>query len=68
METQENNEMVAKVQQDYAYHFIDAAVPPIQKVSPMRTVLSLAGAVVGFLLAAGFLIMRERIVQRKAPA
>ncbi len=28
METQENNEMVANVQRDYAYHFIDPAVPP----------------------------------------
>ena len=68
METQENNEMVAKVQQDYAYHFIDAAVPPIQKNAPMRTVLSIAGAVVGFLLAAGYLILRERAVRRRAAA
>lgn len=68
METQENNEMVAKVQQDYAYHFIDAAVPPIQKNAPMRTVLSIAGAAVGFLLAAGYLILRERAARRRAAA
>jgi uncharacterized protein involved in exopolysaccharide biosynthesis len=66
METQENNEMLAKVQQDYAYHFIDPAVPPIQKVSPMRTVLSIAGAFVGFLLMSGYLILRERAIRRKS--
>jgi hypothetical protein len=68
MESQENDEMMAKVQQDYAYHYIDLAVPPIQKIAPMRTVLSLAGAVIGFLLAAAYLIMRERVVQRRSDA
>jgi LPS O-antigen subunit length determinant protein (WzzB/FepE family) len=66
METQENNAMMAKVQQDYAYHFIDAAVPPLQKNSPMRTVLCLAGALIGFLLGAAYVILRRRASSQKA--
>jgi len=66
METQENNEMMAKVQQDYAYHFIDVAVPPLKKNAPMRTVLSLAGALIGFLLGAAYLILRQRATSQKA--
>jgi uncharacterized protein involved in exopolysaccharide biosynthesis len=60
IETQENNKMMANVQRDYAYHFIDRAVPPETKEGPLRTVISIGGALVGFLLGTAFVVFRRR--------
>jgi uncharacterized protein involved in exopolysaccharide biosynthesis len=60
IETQENNKMVANVQRDYAYHFIDHAVPPQSKQGPMRTVISIGGAVIGFIMGLGYIAIRRR--------
>jgi uncharacterized protein involved in exopolysaccharide biosynthesis len=60
IETQENNKMMANVQRDYAYHFIDRAVPPESKQGPLRSLISIGGAVIGFLLGTAFLVLRRR--------
>jgi LPS O-antigen subunit length determinant protein (WzzB/FepE family) len=60
IETQENNKMMANVQRDYAYHFIDRAVPPETKEGPLRTVISIGGAIVGFLLGTVIVVFRRR--------
>ena len=47
IEQQINSEMMANVQRDYAYHFIDRAVPPEIKDSPKRTAITIGGAFLG---------------------
>jgi uncharacterized protein involved in exopolysaccharide biosynthesis len=60
METQEQNKMMANVQRDYAYHFIDRAVPPESKVFPLRSLMAAGGAVLGFILGWAFVVLRQR--------
>ena len=60
VETQENNKMMANVQRDYAYHFIDRASPPESKEGPKRTIISIGGAIIGLLLGFGYIVMRRR--------
>jgi uncharacterized protein involved in exopolysaccharide biosynthesis len=67
LEGQINNAMMATVQHDYAFHFIDRAVPAERKFSPKRAVISLVGAVFGFV--AGIVIVyarRRRMAARAA--
>lgn len=68
IETQENNKMMANVQRDYAYHFIDRAVPPESKDGPLRTVISIGGAIIGFLLGIVFVVLRRRRTSRRSAA
>ena len=63
MEKQVDSKMVASVQRDYAYHFIDAAVPPETKVGPKRSVISIGGAIIGLLLGLGFIVLRRRVAR-----
>jgi uncharacterized protein involved in exopolysaccharide biosynthesis len=60
METQENNKMVAHVQREYAYHFIDVAVPPQTKVAPLRSLMAAGGAILGLTLGVAFVLVRRR--------
>jgi uncharacterized protein involved in exopolysaccharide biosynthesis len=60
METQVNNEMVANVQREYAYHFIDAAVPPQTKSGPWRSLIAAAGAIFGLTLGVTIVLVRRR--------
>jgi uncharacterized protein involved in exopolysaccharide biosynthesis len=68
MEEQVNNEMVAKVQRDYAYHFIDRAVPPQSKEGPKRTLITIGGGVIGLILGIGYIAIRRRIMASRAAA
>jgi uncharacterized protein involved in exopolysaccharide biosynthesis len=68
IEQQINSEMMANVQRDYAYHFIDPAVPPEIKDSPKRTLISLGGAFLGLLLGLSFIALKGRYNRGKAPA
>jgi uncharacterized protein involved in exopolysaccharide biosynthesis len=52
--------MMANVQREYAYHFIDAAVPPESKVFPLRSLMAAAGGLLGFMLGAAFVLLRRR--------
>jgi LPS O-antigen subunit length determinant protein (WzzB/FepE family) len=67
IENQVDNKMVANVQRDYAYHFIDRAIPPETKSGPWRSLITAGGAVLGFMLGAVFVIVRRR-TQRAAAA
>ena len=60
IEQQINSEMMANVQRDYAYHFIDRAVPPEIKNSPKRTLISLGGAFLGLVLGLCYIGLKRR--------
>jgi LPS O-antigen subunit length determinant protein (WzzB/FepE family) len=60
IESQENNNMRANVQRDYAYHFIDRAVPPQSKHGPLRSLITLGGVVIGVLLGSAYIALRRR--------
>jgi uncharacterized protein involved in exopolysaccharide biosynthesis len=47
IETQVNNAMLASVQREYAFRFIDRAVPPEHRFSPKRVLLTLLGGIAG---------------------
>jgi hypothetical protein len=69
IETQVNNEMMANVQRDYAYHFIDTAVPPEMRSGPKRTLITIGGAILGFLLGTAYIVLRQRVARsRRATA
>jgi LPS O-antigen subunit length determinant protein (WzzB/FepE family) len=61
IESQVHNAMVANVQRDYAFKFIDAAVPPESRVSPKRTVMVIIGAIVGLFIGFIAILLRHRL-------
>jgi uncharacterized protein involved in exopolysaccharide biosynthesis len=65
IEEQINNEMMANVQRDYAYHFIDRAVPPEIKDSPKRTLLTIGGAFLGMVAGLSFIALKRRYDRAK---
>jgi uncharacterized protein involved in exopolysaccharide biosynthesis len=65
-EEQVNNAMLASVQRDYAFRFIDPALPPERKNSPKRAILTAVGAAVGLFL--GALLVRLQMARRQAAA
>jgi LPS O-antigen subunit length determinant protein (WzzB/FepE family) len=67
METQVNNKMLANVQRDYAYHFIDRAVPPESKDGPKRTLITIGGAVIGLFLGMAYIALRRRAARISPP-
>jgi LPS O-antigen subunit length determinant protein (WzzB/FepE family) len=68
IENQVNTAMVANVQHEYAFRFIDRAVAPEYRVSPRRTVITLVGAVLGLFAGfVGILIRRSVDEMRRAP-
>ena len=62
IENQVNNAMLANVQSEYAFKVIDQAVPSDKKhkVAPRRSVITIACALGGILLASGFVLWRRR--------
>jgi uncharacterized protein involved in exopolysaccharide biosynthesis len=58
IETQVNNAMLANVQREFAFRFIDRAVPPELRISPKRTLLTLLGGAIGFLLGLAWVVGR----------
>jgi capsular polysaccharide biosynthesis protein len=68
IENQVNTAMVANVQREYAFRFIDKAVAPEYRVSPRRTVITLVGAVLGLFAGfVGILVRRSVAEMRRAP-
>jgi uncharacterized protein involved in exopolysaccharide biosynthesis len=59
--------MLANVQRDYAYHFIDRAVPPESKEGPKRTLITIGGAVIGLVLGMAYIAMRRRAARILPP-
>lgn len=60
IESQVNNQMVANVQREYAFRFIDHAVAPQIRFSPKRVVMAIVGAVLGLFLAFCAVLFRNR--------
>ena len=63
IEQQVNNAMLANVQREYAFHFVDRAVPPEVRFSPKRPLMAAVGAAVG--LFVGVLVVYVRRVRAR---
>jgi LPS O-antigen subunit length determinant protein (WzzB/FepE family) len=68
IESQVNNAMVANVQRDYAFKFIDPAVPPESRASPKRTVMVIIGAVLGLFVGFTVILLRHRLSRSRDKA
>jgi uncharacterized protein involved in exopolysaccharide biosynthesis len=66
IETQVNSAMLANVQREYAFRFIDRAVPPEQRASPRRKVIVAAGGAIGLMLGLGFVLVNHAIRRARA--
>lgn len=60
IESQVNNQMVANVQREYAFRFIDVAVPPESRARPKRVVMAIVGSVIGLFLGFTVMLLRHR--------
>ncbi len=69
MESQIKARMFASIRQEYAFHVIDRAVPADldKRVRPARTVMVLAGGVLGVLLALVSVFLRDEWRRSKSP-
>ncbi len=63
-EEQVNNAMLASVQHEYAFRFIDPAIAPERKNSPKRAIMTAVGAAIG--LFVGALLVRLQMARRRA--
>ena len=68
IETQVNNAMLANVQREYAFRFIERAVTPEQRFSPRRTLLTALGVLAGAFLGVACLLVRRAYASEKARA
>ncbi len=67
IEDQINDAMLANVQREYAFRFIDHAVPPDVKASPNRTLITAVGALSGLLIGSMITLLSRPIRRRRAP-
>jgi LPS O-antigen subunit length determinant protein (WzzB/FepE family) len=58
--------MLANVQREYAFKVIDPAAVPVMKAGPHRSILTLAGAAVGFFVGLLVLYVRRAMRSHKA--
>lgn len=65
IEDQVDKAMLANVQREYAFKVIDPAVVPVLKAGPHRSVLTLAGAAVGFFIGLIVLYVRRAVRSHK---
>ncbi|MCG8612616.1 MAG: Wzz/FepE/Etk N-terminal domain-containing protein [Pseudomonadales bacterium] len=65
IEAQTKNQMIAEIRDEYVFKTIDPAVVPKERHSPKRRNIVLAGAIIGFFIAIGTVLLiqafRERI-------
>lgn len=66
IETQVNNAMLANVQREFAFRFIERAVPPERRFSPKRAVLTAVGVIAGGMLGIGILLIWRAYAQERA--
>jgi uncharacterized protein involved in exopolysaccharide biosynthesis len=59
VESEMQKEMLAKESREFAFHVIDAAVPPKKWDSPKRLAVSLVSALLGLLAGAGYVLMTD---------
>lgn len=62
-EEQVNTAMLASVQHEYAFRFIDQAIAPEKKNSPKRAIMTAVGATVGLFI--GALVVRLRMMRAR---
>jgi uncharacterized protein involved in exopolysaccharide biosynthesis len=59
IQDQVNNAMLANVQREYAFRFIDRAVAPVTRASPKRTLITAVGAFAGLFIGLLFVLLRH---------
>lgn len=59
IEQEQRTAMIVNTQKEYAFRVLDPAVAPDKKVRPKRAILTVLAGMLGFLLAAGFIIYRH---------
>ena len=64
-EEQVNNAMLANVQREYAFRFIDPAIPPETKFSPKRPLITSVGAVIGLFVGSFAVYLRPSLARRR---
>jgi capsular polysaccharide biosynthesis protein len=64
-EEQVNNAMLASVQREYAFRFIDAAVPPETKFSPKRALIASVGAAGGLFVGVLVVFVRRMLARSR---
>ena len=70
MEAQVKTKMLATIRKEYAFHIIDPAVPADldKRVQPTRTVMVLAGGILGVILGMLFVLLRLEWRKPQSPA
>ncbi len=70
VESEMRSAMLANGRIDFAFQVVDPAVAAERRVRPMRTVMVIVGALVGFTLAAIFALIHDNILsaRRRLPA
>jgi uncharacterized protein involved in exopolysaccharide biosynthesis len=70
MEAQVKTRMLATIRKEYAFHIIDPAVPSDldKRVQPTRTVMVLAGGILGVILGILFVLLRLEWRRSQSPA
>jgi LPS O-antigen subunit length determinant protein (WzzB/FepE family) len=63
IETQVNNAMVANVQRQYAFRFLDEAITPETRASPKRTIMVIVGALLGLLVGLIAILLRQQVAE-----
>ena len=58
IEQEQRTAMIVNTQKEYAFRVLDPAVAPDKKIRPKRAILTLLAGMLGFLLAAGFIVFR----------
>jgi LPS O-antigen subunit length determinant protein (WzzB/FepE family) len=53
--------MLANVQREYSYRFIDRAVPPDVRASPQRVLITALGALGGLVVSLVFVLVRNAL-------
>jgi LPS O-antigen subunit length determinant protein (WzzB/FepE family) len=66
IESQVNNAMLANVQREYAFRFIDRAVPPDRRISPKRSLMVVFGAFAGGAIGFAIALVRRAFRAEKA--
>lgn len=65
IEGQVNNAMIANVQHEYAFRFIDRAVAPDLKSSPKRALITAVGAGIGLFIGLVVVFIRRSLAERQ---
>ena len=65
IESEQKTLMLASGRDEYAFQVVDPAVPPEIKAGPHRSLIVLAGLVLGFCLGGGIAFVRDRLARHR---